>query len=365
MAPSGTKHAAITLSHDNGFDSIRLVAAAMVLVSHSFVLTAGSESAEPLYRLTGGQASLGYVSVAAFFVLSGLLIAGSFDRSSSGRSFWLKRAFRILPGLWVSVLATVLLFGPLFTTATMGQYFSSGTTFGFLRNLFFLPRADGLESVFVSHPFANAINGSLWTLRYEVACYAGCAVLMLLRGFRNAAVLGAWAMSFAISAVFPDSDGLGGVTFHIVLLADLFRYFGAGMVLYLWRDRIVLNAMFGWMAMLIVAVAAFTPAFTHILAVFGSYAIVCFGYMAPERFRAITRRGDISYGVYIYAFPVQQALVPLCLAWSIPWLANSVAALAITVFLACLSWMFVEHPAIAFGKRLLRSPRTTAGAARS
>lgn len=346
-----TAGASIGAGHDNGFNSLRLVAAIAVLISHSFVLTTGTEEFEPLFRLTRGQSSFGFVAVAIFFILSGVLISTSAERSSSPLSFWTKRAMRILPGLWVSVLLTICIVGPLFTVVSLSDYFSSGTTLSYLKNMLFLPSDYRLAGVFDDRPYSSAVNGSLWTLKYEVACYVICAVAIALPRFRRILVFLLWLTCILVFRIFKEA-GLEGAAYHIVTLAGLLRFYGAGMLIYLWRERIPFRTDLACLAAVAVLVSIFTPIFNEVLATFGAYLVLHFGYHASRWFRAIASRGDLSYGVYIYAFPVQQALVPLCLGLPLAWLANSILALFATLILAWLSWRWVERPTIELGKRL-------------
>jgi peptidoglycan/LPS O-acetylase OafA/YrhL len=351
---------AIASGHDNGFNTIRLLAAAAVLVSHSFVLTTGLPGSEPLYALTGGRASVADTAVGTFFVLSGLLIAASADRSTTQRSFWTKRAMRIGPALWVSVLLTWLVMGPLWTSIDIARYFASDTSFSYLANLVFLPNPYALAGVFEGNPLPGVVNGSLWTLRYEIICYAICAVVMAMPRFRTALVLAGWLASFVLYYVGPHLPLWEPAAYHLTALAKLFRFFGAGMLVYLLRDRVPLNRSAAWACALCAVVATVTPFFTEAWAIFGSYLIIYFGYNAPRAFRDLTGRGDISYGTYIYAFPVQQIMVPFCMTTPLPWLTNIALSLPVTFGLAIMSWILIERPAINLGHRLSRRPGVAA-----
>lgn len=333
-------------ARDNGFDTIRLFAASAVILSHGFALTHGGEESEPLYQATSGQATIGLTAVAIFFIVSGLLISLSFDRSRRWTDFARNRALRLFPGLWVCVFLTVFLFGPAFTSLPLAAYFADNRTFGFLGNLLFLPVGHGMGGMFPDHPFAGAVNGSLWTLKYEVACYIGGSVLLSLGRWRKAIVWLAWLTAIAGTFYLGNPRTHDGALYHLAQLLWLFRFYGAGMLAYLYRDRIVLTARGGWLSLLLVFAAIVTPFFTEALAIFGAYSVLVLAYHAAIWFRRMTRKGDLSYGVYIYAFPVQQALIPLSLTFSAPALANMLLALPITFLLAWLSWQYVEAPAL-------------------
>lgn len=345
---------------DNAFDTIRLLAAASVIVSHAFVLVDGRESVEPLYILSDGQITIGRGAVAAFFVVSGLLISMSFERSKTWIKFTMNRALRLLPGLWVCVLALVFLFGPIMTTLPLSDYFRSSETIGFFGNVAFFARSHSIAGVFDGLPGSDAVNGSLWTLKYEVASYVFGAALLCAGRFKTPATLIVWLAAMIATPFIGDPLQHHGAAYHGAWMVWLFRFYGAGMLLYLLRDRIPVSRPAAFACLAAILLATFTPAYTEALALFGSYALVATAFLASGWFKKLTHRGDLSYGVYIYAFPVQQALVPFSNETAVPWLTNAALSLPITFLLAGLSWHFVERPALAlknaFGSRKATAP---------
>lgn len=346
---------------DNAFDTIRLLAAAAVIFSHAFVLVDGRESVEPLYRLTEGQITIGRGAVAAFFVVSGLLISMSFDRTRTLGRFVSNRALRLFPGLWVCLILLIFLFGPVMTTAPAWDYFNSRETLGFLGSFLFFPFSQSVEGVFDGLPGSDAINGSLWTLKYEVACYAFGAVLVSTGRARVAIVACVWLASMIGTRIMGDPLEHGGIAYYIAWMVWLFRFYGAGMLLYLLRDKIPLSSGGALACLIVVIASAFTPFFTEALATFGAYALVASAFLAAQGFKDLTSKGDLSYGVYIYAFPIQQALVPFSLETPVPWMTNFLLATPLTFAFAWLSWHFVERPALNLKSRF--QPKRAAGAA--
>ncbi|MFM5914766.1 MAG: acyltransferase family protein [Chakrabartia godavariana] len=340
---------------DNAFDTIRLLAATSVIISHAFVLVDGREAVEPLYRLTGGQITIGRAAVAAFFVVSGLLISMSFDRSRSMSHFAANRAFRLFPGLWMCVFVLVFIAGPLLTTMPLPVYVRGRETLGFLGNLLFFPLSQSVGGVFDGWPGSNAMNGSLWTLKYEVACYALGALLLSCHRHRAPLVAICWVAAMIAMPLIGDPLQQKGAAYYLSWMIWLFRYYGAGMLLYLLRDRLpiskggALGCLFGTVGGL------FTPYFTELLATCGAYALIVSAYLAVPWFKRLTAGGDLSYGVYIYAFPVQQALVPYALGTPVPWLTNILLATPATFVLAALSWHVVERPALKMKGRIDRN----------
>lgn len=340
---------------DNAFDTIRLLAAASVILSHAFVLVDGREAAEPLYRITEGQITIGRAAVAAFFVVSGLLISMSFDRSKSMGRFVGNRALRLFPGLWMCIFALVFIAGPILTTIPLTDYARGHDTLGFLGNLVFFPLSQSVAGVFDGLPGSDALNGSLWTLKYEVACYAFGALLLSSPRHRTLVVALCWAAAMIAMPLIGDPLEQKGAAYYLSWMIWLFRYYGAGMLLYLLRDRLPLSKAGALICLFVASVGMFTPVFTELLATVGAYALIVSAYLAVPWFKKLTASGDLSYGVYIYAFPVQQALVPYSLGTSIPWLTNVLLATPITFVLAALSWHFVERPALKMKGRIGRN----------
>lgn len=336
----------------NAFDTIRLLAAMSVIVSHSFLITRGSNVTEPLHRLTSGQSSIGGLAVGVFFTISGLFIAASFDRSSSAFEFVRKRALRIMPALIVVVTLSALVLGAIKTTLPLSQYLVSRGTWAYFANAAFLPNDQMLPGVFASHTL-HFVNGSTWTLKFEVMCYAFVGFVMMTGRIKRPLVVAAWVMSFVITLAFPASEQASGAMYYVLTGAKLFRFFGAGAVMYLYRDKVPIHTGLATAGLVLAVLAAMTPLFLEASALFGSYTIIVFGYRAPGWFRQLTERGDISYGVYVYGWPIQQLVWPIGVGHPAHWAINTAIALPLAMLAGLASWLLVEKPALRFKGRFM------------
>ncbi len=323
-----------------------MIAAIGVIVSHSFPITMGYGAFEPLKALAGE--SLGWFCVAVFFYISGFLIARSYVRRPSLTHWSVARFLRLFPGLFVVLVLTVLLFGPLTTVHSIGDYAADPATWTYLpRNLSLYSLQWTLPGVIEGNPYGPTINGSLWTLFYEVICYAGVFVagmLGLLERPRMFAISVAVFILLYVSPLiigFNLSDLAGGRPGSLMRLAFPFVL---GMMTFVYRDHIRLDWRIAVVLWLIAAPFFGSDWFTMLLIIALNYSVLILAYVPRGVILAYNRLGDFSYGTYIYAFPMQQLAVHLYPGQA--WYENVALALAPTLILAVASWKLVEKPSL-------------------
>lgn len=335
---------AIMSPDDNSFGVLRLILASLVLISHSYMFAFGTPMAEPLTAWTGH--SLGQHAVQGFFILSGILVAQSFERSRSLIDFTAARVLRIFPGLTVCVLLTALVLGPMVSQLPTSDYFTSPVLPAYLLKTLSLATGSApLPGVFNELPMPGIVNSSLWTLKFEVLCYAGLALAGLAGLFHSkyryvtAAVLAALLATVYAADPQPFTDH--SFTDNVRYFA---LYFGTGTLIYLLRDKLVITgfALVPLAALFVFAIdTGFAEVATSLLL---GYAIVWAANLSFGPMRAWCNKIDLSFGVYIYAGPIQQALIGAAPAMSAS--AISCATFAVVLPLALLSWILVEHPAL-------------------
>lgn len=345
----------------NNIAFLRFLLACTVLVSHAFplVLGAGPDGygdvrPDPLYRLTGGQTFSGTLAVCLFFVLSGYLVTQSWERSRGVLDYAAKRALRIYPAFVVACLFCAFVAAP-FGAADVRAYADGLRTHlfsgPFLRNLVMLRMLELPES-FVTNPYPRMVNGSLWSLFYEAACYAALPLVAAVGGLRRRGVgLGLFAASWLVFATWwawrvPDLPGDVRVLRDTRVLVEFGRYFLAGVVLWSYRDRLPTSPAAFAVALAALAAGCFAG-WKLILPVAGAYAVWWLAFApAPGIVRRWGEGGDYSYGVFLYGFPVQQMLVHALPDRLTPGLLVALSA-PIALGLAYLSWHFVEKPMLA------------------
>lgn len=319
----------------NCLNALRLLFAALVIISHGYTL--GAFGAEPHVHKT----TLGTLGVDGFFAISGYLIMRSAQRSGSGRYAW-HRALRILPGLWVCLLVTALVFAPL----APGRYSLGSGLHYILSNLGVVTVQPEISGTLMNHPGPSDWNGSLWTLPHEVACYVLLGVAAAARLLRRRWWLVAVFICLAgVLMLHLIPARLLYANWHQLMVADFLNFtmfFLAGSLLFLFRDRVPDS---GWLVaggMITVALALLvmnSPA--PVAAVPLAYVVIWLATHAP--LRSVGRRNDLSYGMYIYGFPIQQLLAAHRVGGVVTF---SLLSLFGATTAAAASWFMVEQPAL-------------------
>ena len=351
-APRTTTLAAILAPGANSFGVIRLAMAVAVLFSHSFWFVTGSSANEPLHAITGF--SLGEHAVQVFFLLSGVLVAQSFDKSRSVIDFAIARTLRIFPGLFVCVIATALALGLVVTVLTPQDFIAHPGLKAYLaKTLTLVSGSASLPGVFETLPVPGLFNGSLWTLKYEVICYAGLAALGALSLFepRLRALSIAIVALFAVgcAALLPAGPHAGYAAAQNI--AYFAVYFATGVLAYLVRERVFIHWTLTALLLGAAALAIATPWQNIATAVALGYATLFFGSLTYGRLTKWTRAHDLSFGIYIYAAPIQQTLIQL--HPGIDPYTVSAAALLIALPCAHVSWNWIEAPALSWRRPLV------------
>jgi peptidoglycan/LPS O-acetylase OafA/YrhL len=345
MADHGQRRRGSTLAEAlderrNALNVLRLGLALLVIVDHSPPL--GGFGREP--RL--GSMSIGSLAVAGFFALSGYLIAQSRTRSTSRRYVW-HRFLRIFPAYWVCLAVVAGVFGPIAWWHVHGGL----AGYGHAQPLRYLvqnvplitPRAGDLPGTLDHVPDPNAWNTPLWTLQWELACYAAVWIAArygLLHIRRRSWIAAMFSVIVVVGLVEALTDLPGGPA--IAIVARFAATFLAGTLLFLFAERVPFDGRLAAGAAVFVGTVSFLPRSHAVIAL--PLAYLCLWLGASWRTN-LCRRVDISYGVYIYGFPVQQMLA-LYGFQEHGVVAYFLASVIGTVPLAVASFLLVERPAM-------------------
>jgi peptidoglycan/LPS O-acetylase OafA/YrhL len=360
----------------NNFDLLRLVAALFVVFHHSFALTSTQAPFGWFQRATGFD--WGSAGVLIFFAISGFLIPRSWSYDPRITSYMVKRALRLLPALVVSLVLTTFVLGPLVTTLPVGDYLQQPGTRAYVVLNSAMRTVYELPGVFQTNAYANAVNGSLWTLPVEVKAYALIALIGFLGVFRRrfgsiaVVAIAVLAILWTIDSV-RDAMPLGNRA--VAMLSDtrasselvhqastgglnewakVFAAFTIGAALFSLRRWVWLRWQIAAAAAVVWGIAIASGPDTARAAglCLLPFGVLMIAYRTPHWLRLPRRMGDYSYGTYILAFPIQQALWQ----WLTPasgWVMFAIAT-PITVALAALSWHLIEAPALTLKKYIAR-----------
>lgn len=260
----------------------------------------------------------------------------SFAHSRNVIVFLKARILRIFPALWAVVLLNAFLLAPIVTTVSIAHYFSDAHVYYYVYENFRLHSIDNLPGVFTHNPFANAVDGSLWTLDYEFKCYFVVAILGVLRILRKEVVLGTFIIACVLNFLH-----IGG---HNV---EFYQEFSIGMVFYMFRQYIPIRSLYVIVSVvgLVVGWKFYTPVVQSLMLIFGAYIVFHVAFDTKLKLSNAAKYGDLSYGTYIYAFPIQQVIV-LIFEHRIPWIVSLLVTIITTLILAFGSWHLVEKRAL-------------------
>jgi len=333
-------------TRQNSFTAIRIALAMAVLFTHAFSLTASGR--DPITLLLAGRGqlpSVGQFAVNGFFAISGFLIASSLSHRTV-ISFAISRICRVYPAAVLCILLTVFLIGPALTKLEIAEYFSTSSTYAYLQNMMLWRIQYTLPGLFETNAYPASVNGSLWTLPAEVRCYVLAALVLLFgisetRARANIFLIGLLVLGYINYRSLPFfglSPSYGPLGAHFI----------AGALLWINRGWIPHSWPLAILATFILSTGLIVPTPAGLLTPAWAYLVL---FVAERTFAVkVQKLGDPSYGIYLYAFPVQQAV------WSLgqpAWLNITLAA-PITILLGYASWWLVERRSVAAANALAR-----------
>jgi peptidoglycan/LPS O-acetylase OafA/YrhL len=321
----------------NNFDLIRLLSAIMVIFTHSFQVTTGTLTSEPLYLITNGQITFGRLAVAIFFMISGYLITQSYERSSNLSTYFKARFLRIFPGLIVAILLTIV-FCSLISSSK--DYWNQKETYTYIRNIFLLAPQQEIPGVFEKNNLKSVINGPLWSLQYEFLCYIIVAFLGRFKLLNTKFIFAFYFLTFFAYLFLPR--------LHENNAAEIVQYFFGGSLLYLSKFKLKSSIILYLPILALLFISIQFGFFKSWLALIGTILIIELG--KSKNIINLEKIGDFSYGLYIYSFPIQQTVAQFLP--EISWYVNFVISLTLTFAISAFSWHFVEKKALRYKKKV-------------
>ncbi|MFS0737438.1 acyltransferase [Sphingomonas sp. 1P06PA] len=319
-----------------GFDYLRLALAISVVVVHTWAMIN-----DPVW-LKGFQESPFHrpilLILPMFFALSGFLVSGSLERTPHLRNFIGLRLLRLWPALAVEITLSAFVIGPIFTTVALSAYFADPEFHAYFWNLLGHVQYR-LPGLFESNPRPFTVNGQLWTLPYELYCYIALSVCLVLSFYKKG-----WPLFILIGA-------LELVTFYLayekIILSqglNLVVAFLWGVIFYRYRALVPWNRNLAIAAALTTAILLCVRGGDYFSVVTTTYVTCYLGLCNPRR-NGFVASGDYSYGIYLYGYPIQQAVAALG-TWTHSWFIHFGISITLIMSLAIASWWLVEKPAL-------------------
>lgn len=321
----------MNVRYTNNFDFLRFFAAASIITSHCYALSLGYSNV----FLFDWHLLLGQFGLATLLVISGYLITQSWEKKPRVRQFFWKRILRIVPGLLISVLLIMLIIGPLNTTLPITEYFSRFTAFSTWTAVPFYNNG-GVIGIFENNP-VTYVNAPLWTIPLEFGLYSFIALLGVIGILKKRYIMLPFILVTALAWFsYYDSPVLNKIRFAI--------YFFIGSFLYLNKDKIKYR---WWLAILLMLPLLLTIG-TKYMFIFAfiaiPYTVIMIAHANIPHLCKFGKWGDPSYGMYIYAYPIQQTILNF---WpEIPIEQFIVLSLGCAVPVAYLSWHLIEKRAL-------------------
>lgn len=288
----------------NNLEMMKFLAAWLVVIHHSFDLN--SSQGEWIKVITNGQLDFGTMAVSLFFLASGLFIARSMEKAQTAGKFFKARFVRVWPPLAVVVVLSIVMGGAV-TTLNIGAYWTSSMTWRYLLNAFFFLQ-HSLPGVFKHNIYGNAVNGALWTLPVEVACYVACYMIYKLGLMKKKKILYVMAAFLVCAFTGYRVSALMGIGLLSAAIRPIY-FFLLGHVLYLYREYIVIDVrlfVFSLLGMVICMCFSLSAAAVWI---FYPYVLLYLAFMGKQCGKRFAWLGNFSYTIYLCAFPLQQFII--------------------------------------------------------
>lgn len=336
-------------AHSDNFVFLRTCAALLVLVSHQHALTG---RAEPSFI---GIQSWGGLGVMMFFSISGFLVTQSWQADPHPGRFAARRLLRIWPGFAVVVLLAALVLGPWLSPLPWTTYLQHPLLLDYMNNLVFRLR-DVLPLHFDGSALPQAVNGSLWTIPLELKCYAALVLAAFggWLGARRCLALVVAGLAWAYAGWdLRGQHVLAGLGLRVEqsYLIEFGLCFFTGSVLWLYWPQLRERRAALLLLALAVGACAYLlgrPVLAGLVGV--PIATIVFGSLSWPGLRRFDAFGDLSYGIYLYAFPIQQTVGAL-LTGHLHWWPRLLLVLVCTLACAWLSWRCIERPALRWKPR--------------
>lgn len=331
---------------NNNLDLVRIVLAISVIYGHGYFVVDNFGSKELLNQLFPFTYS-GSLAVKVFFFISGMLVTNSLLRGSTPATFVISRFFRIVPAFLITIILSAFIIGPIFTTYQLDRYFSDPVFLDYIKSNPLTGVSYKLPGVFEGNHLKYVVNGSLWTIPYEVRAYIGLLALFMVIG-RGQNKL---ASIIAVFVIFIPVLDLNKYTFINIQSQDsklVISCFALGVLYAINQKRIPVNIHIP-IGFFILHFFINDKVVSHTLFFFSACTLSLW-VSSISLIKNIKIKHDISYGVYLWGFVVQQMVASQLFEFGV--LINQIVSIFITVLLGYASYIIIEKPGMSIGAKL-------------
>ncbi|WP_289663008.1 acyltransferase family protein [Flavobacterium panacagri] len=330
---------------NNNFDFLRFLFALLVVLSHAYPLSGSHETKQWIFQVSNGQLVMAQIGLNGFFIISGFFIFQSLERSQSLKEYFRKRFLRLFPALFFVLLFSVVL-APFVYNGSIPFLLNREVYTYIPYNLILYKFQSGIKGIFDTNPY-HAINGSLWTIRYEFTLYIVLAFLFFIKNKKTKVVI--LCISYILFLVlynfylvrFAGSSVLGFQGIHVL---NLGTFFIAGSLLAVLNfEKIKNKKIILVIALLFIFIALRFSYYDSVKHILLPVIVLLIGFVPITFLRDFGKAGDSSYGIYIYSFPVQQVLMYF---FKMDTCMLMITSVVISIALGFLSWHFIEKKAL-------------------
>jgi peptidoglycan/LPS O-acetylase OafA/YrhL len=325
----------------------------MVIFYHSFAFT--NHKKDPLAVLTNGQTNFSFVGLAIFFFLSGLLVTQSLYHSSTWKNFLWKRFLRLYPAAWLAIIFCLFILGPLLTTFSLHSYFTDPLFFQYATSLSLFRVSYLLPGVFVHSPVDPSVNAPLWSISLELKLYLGLLIFYTIKfSYKKVLIVFLVLAAVLVNSFLYDAveNSIRNFSHSFVLYPYVAYtpYFLVGVLCFIYRHKIYSNFYFALFASLIAYVSVKFNFFFLAKIVVIPILVLYASSFKPMLIKKITPKPDLSYGLYVFAYPVQQIISQIIRTTNIAAWKLTLLCILCTLPFALFSWYVVEKKALSFKK---------------
>lgn len=331
---------------NNNLDLVRIIAALMVIFGHSFALTLTPNMQEPFNYFFPFTYS-GSIAVKVFFFISGLLVTNSIIKSKSISEFTVARFFRIYPAFAITIILTGIAIGPLAYNGGINDYINNPGVFNYISHSLFFDTQYFINGVFSGNRDGGSINGSLWTIAIEVSAYAVVLAIFIFTGFKRKTTSNIILLSIII---IPLTD-INGLNFIVDRNSEAYLLpscFALGSIFAINKKSIKLDFRIP-VGFFIIYKTSYSTDLSH----FAFYAGICTSLLYISTFKLIKSiriKNDISYGIYLWGFPIQQLL---SYYYKLDTVSLIIFSSIISIVVGYFSFVLIERPSMRLGKSIL------------